>query len=364
MERNDERGTDKGTVQERERGIEQTSGRTSLSVEERLRGRTGGSGIANERFDRVSQVRSTEAEGDGRSREVDSAVRLNDNENKGLSEETAEKLKNTKVRVNGEDELRAVYHFTPNMDFTEFGEGDIGFHFGTKAQAEKRAKSKGDNGRYIRAYLNIKNPIPIEDRMSFNAIAVALHCCYKENILTEDQYQEIYDLFVKHGDEYNSPASVRLREMLAEKGYDGLMYQNRYEGRGISYVAFYPEQVVITGEETTANAKTDPDIQESAETDSMRGNLKAKVSTPFSSDFTKADVLLFWGETDYDKSEDRKKAKNGDVDAAFRIVNKYITNEFIDNIKNKYSGAVIVPVTDVMDSDINVLPGVFAGAVA
>ena len=30
-------------------------------------------------------------------------------------------------------------HWTPNMDFTEFGEGDVGFHFGSRARAEIQA---------------------------------------------------------------------------------------------------------------------------------------------------------------------------------------------------------------------------------
>ena len=44
---------------------------------------------------------------------------------------------------------------------------------------------------------------------------------------------------------YDAPASVELRRILAEKGYDGIVYENEIEGEGKSYIAFYPEQVVI-----------------------------------------------------------------------------------------------------------------------
>ena len=46
--------------------------------------------------------------------------------------------------------------------------------------------------------------------------------------------------------EYDSEASVRLREILREKGYDGLVYPNAYEGDGDSYIAFYDRQIIKT----------------------------------------------------------------------------------------------------------------------
>lgn len=93
-------------------------------------------------------------------------------------------------------------------------------------------------------------------------------------------------------------------------------------------------------------------------------NLKAKSSTPFTEDFPKADTLIFWGQTEYDKSSDRTKAKNGDMQAAKRIVDKYLTDEFAQKIKRKYQGSTIVAVDDVLGDNINQLPAAFAEALA
>ena len=126
---------------------------------------------------------------------------------------------------------------------TEFAVGDTGFHFGSEAQAAKRAEDKG-KGRTIKAYLNIKKPINIDrDIMNWRANSTAL-MLWNINILNEEEYNMIESMSAQ-GFSYNSPAAVELRKILAEKGYDGIVYENDFEGEGKSYIAFYPEQVVI-----------------------------------------------------------------------------------------------------------------------
>ncbi len=66
----------------------------------------------------------------------------------------------------------------------------------------------------------------------------------REGIITD---QELELLQAKEGfnsGKYDSPANVFLREMLAQKGYDGIIYQNGFEG-GWSVIAFYPDQIEV-----------------------------------------------------------------------------------------------------------------------
>ena len=98
-------------------------------------------------------------------------------------------------------------HWTPNMDFTEFGEGDVGFHFGSRAQAEKRAlDTAGDKntGRYIQAYLNIKNPVHMPtDQYGWNA-AQAVITLWNQGIIPFEEYKRIERMAVEDRGRYNA----------------------------------------------------------------------------------------------------------------------------------------------------------------
>ena len=173
-----------------------------------------------------------------------SNVYSKDSEGRRISAETANRLNGTAI-VDDNGNPIAVYHSTPNMDFTEFAVGDIGFHFGNKNQAENRLKEKGTKGRFIKSYLNIKNPIELKyDLPDWNASAAAIHL-WNDGIISFDEYLQVHKLYLEDKDNYNSKSSAKLREMLAEKGYDGIIYENEIEGDGKSYIAFYPEQVII-----------------------------------------------------------------------------------------------------------------------
>lgn len=166
-----------------------------------------------------------------------------DSEGRRVSPETAERLRGTAIADEAGAPL-AVYHYTPDETFTVFSKGDTGFHFGNREQAAQRQKDKGTSGgRTIRAYLNIRNPIRIPvDIMSWKAQGTATKL-WSMDILTEEELVEITAL-AEQGQNYDSPASVLLREMLDSKGYDGIAYANGFEGQGTSYIAFYPEQVI------------------------------------------------------------------------------------------------------------------------
>lgn len=179
-----------------------------------------------------------------------------DSEGRRISPELSNRLEGTSITDERGNPV-AVYHSTPNMDFTEFAEGDIGFHFGNENQAENRLKEKGDKGRFIKSYLNIKRPVEFKyDLPDWNASATAIHL-WNDGIISFDEYLQVHKLYIEDKGDYNSKSSNKLREILAEKGYDGIVYENEIEGEGKSYIAFYPEQVVIfddgKGENTIEN---------------------------------------------------------------------------------------------------------------
>ena len=178
-------------------------------------------------------------------------VQNRDSEHRLIRSKDAKRLEGTAIKDN-EGRPLAVYHFTPNMEFIIFENGDIGFHFGTKEQSAKRGIYKLDEngqpikrGRAFRVHLNIKNPLVLNsDQLSWAAISAA-HELWKNGVFTEAQFWEIHNLWPQgHG--YADPAATRLREMLGEQGYDGIAYANEYENEGTSYIAFRDDQIIKT----------------------------------------------------------------------------------------------------------------------
>ena len=181
------------------------------------------------------------------------AVYTSDSEGREIGEQQFEQLRNTAIRT-PEGRPIAVYHSTPNMDFTEFAKGDTGFHFGNEAQAQKRGRDKNiENGRMFRAYLDIKNPIYVKsDIMNWKPYALSFRL-YNDGIINQSEYDKIQSLTAE-GQDYDSPASVELRRLLESKGYDGIIYPNAYEA-GDSYMAFRPDQIITTDIYNIANGK-------------------------------------------------------------------------------------------------------------
>lgn len=166
-----------------------------------------------------------------------------------ISGETAKRLAGTTVLDKNNAPI-AVFHGTPNMEFTAFEQGDSGFHFGNYEQAKRRIEGKNleegkrsKAGRVFRTYLNIKNPIYAEDDIgSWDAPAVAM-LLETYGVLNTDEANSVKNL-QGNGTGYNSPAAVQLRNLMDAKGYDGIVYPNYIEGKGDSYMVFHNDQIV------------------------------------------------------------------------------------------------------------------------
>lgn len=172
--------------------------------------------------------------------------------------ERAEKFKrwfgDSKVVDENGDPL-VVYHGTTTGDeFSEFKYGELGFHFGTSEQAQQRIDWDFENRqpevdeetgeltdvdgypvkpRIIPVYLSLKNPLDIpSDLGKWDDIEMLKEYLGPQNyeIFTDAELSAL-----------NKAEDVK--NALIEKGYDGIVYQNSWEGEGESYIAFSPKQI-------------------------------------------------------------------------------------------------------------------------
>jgi len=141
--------------------------------------------------------------------------------------------------VDGKGQPLVVYHGTEE-DFTEFKYGEFGFHFGGKKQAKKRGET------LMPVYLRIEKPIRFDTDFNLWDDDVIAPYLVKKGIITRREADA--------GD---------LQGLLMAKGFDGYSYPNSYEGGGLSYAVFSPEQIKsATGNRGTFDP-INPDITKS-----------------------------------------------------------------------------------------------------
>jgi hypothetical protein len=140
-----------------------------------------------------------------------------------------------------------VYHITKTKGITEFSPkfktdlSSMGFHFGTKAQAEFRGtqydfEAKDPSvGEY---YLSIKKPLTVSHMASFAPDYLADEMM-DIDLITPEQYEKLQE---KNNYETLSLGNA-LVKILKKNGYDGLVYENDREGEGKSFVPFEPNQI-------------------------------------------------------------------------------------------------------------------------
>lgn len=164
-----------------------------------------------------------------------------------------------------------VYHGT-SSDFMEFSPAftrDIGFHFGTSAQA-------GRFGNIVMpVYLNIKNPLRVEDRFSrqgeMSAFSEDIH--YETDITSaeSDRLLELAREVDQKWDDGRDADNTMIAEakefwalaqrVIQRSGFDGLVYKNDVEGIGDSYVVFHPEQIKSATGNSGAFEPASPEIR-------------------------------------------------------------------------------------------------------
>ena len=170
-----------------------------------------------------------------------------------VSPKILEKFKNT-ICKDENGNLISLYHWASEI-FETFSKGEFGFHFGTlQAANERHLQFKEENpgisqGVYKEVILNITNPIEISDEAGeWNASWVALQLL-EIGIISEQQYNDLSKLSGFNKNTYDNPAAKAVREILAQNGYDGIIYENLSEDAGsYSLIALYPEQIITIAE--------------------------------------------------------------------------------------------------------------------
>jgi hypothetical protein len=195
-----------------------------------------------------------------------------------------------------------AYHGT-QADFDAFDPertGDIGLHFGTPEQAS-RAAASAFTGKYetgsavMPVKLRLTNPLRVKDQ--FSVLGKTFINRAKTWVLatpgfraTDAERAEIYDAAkaadaarkrgggdysikldpskAKHLAAYEA-ASKRFWKAIEasciRQGYDGLVYDNKVEGKGDSYVVFKPEQVRSRFAKFDPEKADSPNLMDSAD---------------------------------------------------------------------------------------------------
>lgn len=161
---------------------------------------------------------------------------------------------------------KVVYHGT-TANFSSFGKTkDIGFHFGTREQANSIFGKKRTGRQIIPAYLSIENPLRLTDDPRSWPADYVITSSIPGGALTKDEVDSLLSghsqRIVEARNEYrtgpetdsrwetiydkaNTESLSELRALLESKGFDGLVYPNQYERakKEDSWVAFRPEQI-------------------------------------------------------------------------------------------------------------------------
>jgi hypothetical protein len=152
--------------------------------------------------------------------------------------------KNASKVVNEDGTPKVVYHGT-DAEFTEFKRGDVGYHVGTEAQAEDRVSDLEGQTRIMPLYASIKNPLyaafDFGDWHGNNTAGMLIETEQFEDNPNREAIENRLSEIAQMKDVDASDKA--LRRYLQSLGYDGIMYDNGFEGEGISYIAFESNQL-------------------------------------------------------------------------------------------------------------------------
>lgn len=146
----------------------------------------------------------------------------------------------------GRSKIRhAVFHAT-TVEFDEFdtSRGDLGAHFGNLAQMqhlESRLGMRGGPMMILPVWLRMERPLRLTDVGSFHADGIATQL-ERKGLLRKGEGKAI----AKECDvdwRQRKVHDPRLRQIILDAGYDGVVYRNEHEGGGDSWIALDPKQI-------------------------------------------------------------------------------------------------------------------------
>ena len=190
-----------------------------------------------------------------------------DNEGNRLTKQQVEFFKDSKIR-DKQNRLLVCYHGTSakfNTFNSKYSYDNFGFHFGTEKAAMDR-----DSTIIKKVYLNIKNPIIIEEDLQYwDAVSFMYYFLKHEELVKnfpvlmrkweylKSQWIE-NEMNSEYRDEsyWNEEFGDIFRRALYRSKYDGIIYTNYGEDAGsISYMAFRPNQIKSITNKNPTNRK-------------------------------------------------------------------------------------------------------------
>ena len=158
-------------------------------------------------------------------------------------------------RVSAQTDLFHGTRYQGDLDRLEPRGGAVGIHAGSEEQARYMS---GDDGRVLPVNMTVNNPLRTNDMENgWEDIENYLPILQWEGKITPEQAKTISDDHARaffQWQEDNPGGSHEalmehnaqgIRALIQSHGYDGLVYNNDWEGEGDSYVAFHPDQVQI-----------------------------------------------------------------------------------------------------------------------
>ena len=185
------------------------------------------------------------------------------------------------VDENGEPLV--VYHGTKG-DFSVFNKGDIGYHFGTRQQAEKildRKKNIEGVAKIIPVYLKTYNSVRLPD-IGFDGPRAIISELKAAGVISLENAKNINaEVSIAYIDLGTKEAMQdALKQELQKLGIDGIIYQNLGEPHRDkngalhdSYIVFNSSQVKSATDNTGAFSAENPDIRYSVNKDGFDENV-------------------------------------------------------------------------------------------
>lgn len=159
--------------------------------------------------------------------------------------------KNASKVVDENGEPLVVYHNTP-FKFSVFdmdhesrilpGMSEPFGHVGTQEAANTI------KGNQLALFLNVRNPLYTDDFVHETA-SYMLSELYKQGIISRERYSSLRGI-----------SNSELRKLMLSLGYDGIKYENKAEGGGISYSFISPNQIKSAGGENKTFSRTNNNI--------------------------------------------------------------------------------------------------------
>lgn len=220
---------------------------------------------------------------------------------------------------NGRPEV--LYHGTDEV-FSEFERSeDIGFHFGPKATAEARLDQGKFNPRILMpVYLSVQRPLVLND----------LHTWSPKNVLAA-----LVDHFVitkAQADTIDVVDRETVRDLLARRGYDGIVYRNDTEGGGESYIVFRSEQVKSAERNSGAFDRTNPNIYDEAKAVGTDAPVTLEVRSLQTGKTESVTLPPATGKTD--QRAEAKTVSDADIDAAQERTK--VTRERLEQLREEF----------------------------